>query len=155
MRAVLTLNRPPTIELLMADPVFAKMMKTRPQVPDNLTTPTLSPMWHVWVYTTSETWKRARFDLYDDAWRLFRKKMRDESVQDVTITNVRMFTPPPVGFRWQHRKYPWCARCRRPSLFLHRYSHRALRGSVTTYDEPLRCFYCGIRKVALPNHSPR
>lgn len=154
VRRVLTMNLPPDMRTLMADPAFAKMMRTRPRVPANLVRPELSPMWQVWVLTGDDHWRRAQCETYDRAWQVFRRQLENDSVQDVAIVNVRQFSPPPAGFKWAYRKYPWCARCRRPSLFLERHNHRALTSSVITHDEAYRCFYCGIRQVALPRYSP-
>ena len=151
----LTLNRPPTLLELLEDPIFAKFMRTRPRIPANLARASLTPMWHVWLLTTEDTWKRGRFHTYDEAYRAMKKRLVLPTTADVAIVNIRMFTPPPAQFYWRHRRNPWCARCRRPSLFITRYTHRALGNAETTVDEPNRCFYCGIRRAALPNYSPR
>lgn len=152
---MLELNLPPDIRTLMQDPSFKKMMRTRPKMPDCLTSDSLPPAWHVWVWTTDERWKRGRYRTYDEAYRKMREQLELETVADVSVVSIRRFFVPPQGFKFQPRKFPWCARCRRPSTFLEQEFHRALGRAETTLDEPFRCFYCGIRRVALPTHSPR
>lgn len=151
----LTLNRPPTMRTLLEDPAFRKMMRTRPRLPSNLIRPGMSEPWHVWILMESEKWKRGRFHTYDEAYVKMRNMLERDDVQDVAITSIRFMLPPPIGFKWQSRKYPWCARCRRPSVFLYRLLHRAIDFEEVNTDEPIRCFYCGHRQVSLPRWNPR
>jgi DNA-directed RNA polymerase subunit RPC12/RpoP len=141
-------------ELLLNDE-FRAMMRRRPRLPENLMRPDMAPPWHLWVLTTSDKWKRGKFRTYDDAYKKMRELLKDESIEDVSITSIRYMMPPPMGFVWMDRKYPWCARCRRPSTFVLQVHHRAINFEEPTLDEPNRCFYCGIRLVALPRYSPR
>lgn len=150
----LTFNLPPTIHELMDDPIFAKMMRTRPRIPENLIHSTLSPAWNLWLLTTDDKWKRGRYANYEDAYRKMRELITDRHTADISIVSVRFMMAPPRGFVWRPRRNPWCARCRRPSLFLEDYNPRSLRDSDITFDESIRCFYCGIRSVALPKYSP-
>lgn len=151
----LQLITPPTMRTLLQDDAFRKMMKTRPRVPASLVYAGSTPAWHVWVLMMNDKWKRGKFHTYDEAYRKMKDMLGRDDVQDVSVTCIRLMFAPPVGFDWQWEKYPWCARCRRPSLFFERLTHRAINFEQITYDEPYRCFYCGIRKVALPRHSPR
>lgn len=132
------------------------MMRRVPRIPANLTLPGMTQPWHVWVMKTDGKWQRGRYHTYADAFKLMKTKLADEHVADVSIVSIRWLTPPPIGFRWKSGQYPWCPRCRRPSLFQQAYDHRALpRDAELTYDEPMRCFYCGIRQAAFPRYSPR
>jgi hypothetical protein len=151
---VLEINRPPTMRMLLQDETFREMMRRRPRIPGNLTRPELSPPWQVWVLTGAEKWRRGEFPTYSDAFAVMRAKLKDESILDVSLVSKRFLMGPPPGFKWQSRKYPWCPRCRRPSLFLTKYSHRNLRDVEVTFDEPIRCFYCGIRQAAFPRYVP-
>lgn len=139
----------------MQDEYFRAMMRRRPKLPANLIRPDLSPPWRLWALTTGDKWKSGRFDTYDEAYAKMRELLKKESIDDVAITSVRFMMPPPIGFRWSSRKYPWCARCRRPSTFFYRLQHRAVDFEEIVTDEPMRCFYCGIRQAAIPKHSPR
>jgi DNA-directed RNA polymerase subunit RPC12/RpoP len=150
----LTLIQPPTMHELMDDLVFAKMMRTRPRIPSNLTRPTQTPAWHVWRLTTEDKWQRGRYSVYDDAYRKMKELLADRHTADIAIVSIRFLMPPPANFIYRPRRNPWCGRCRRPSLFTEQWDHRALRHSDMTFDEPVRCHYCGIRRAALPHYSP-
>lgn len=153
---MLEINRPPTLRVLLEDPIYKGMIRRRPKLPANLQRDMLSPAWQVWVLTESERWRKGEFPTYDDAYRVMKKHLDREDILDVAVVSKRYLMPPPLGFRWQARKYPWCPRCRRPSLFTVSYNHRALRGvEAVTFDEPLRCFYCGIRQAAFPRYGYR
>ncbi len=153
---MLELNRPPQLKVLLKDEAYRDMIRRRPRIPDNLVRPDLlSPAWQVWVLTMSDKWRRGEFASYEDAYRVMRDKLKDDTTQDVCIVSKRFLMPPPMGFKWSWRKYPWCPRCRRPSVFNRRYKHRNLQGAQLTYDEPNRCFYCGIRQAAFSRYLPR
>lgn len=155
VRDVLELNLPPDIRTLMQDPIYAKFVRTRPKLPATLTHPSLSPPWVVWVWMSNEKWRTKEFATYDEAYLLMKRQLELPNVTDLAIVCKRRMVGPPAGYRWPSRKYPWCARCRRPSMFLNRLHHRALRGAEVTLVDTERCFYCGIRQIALPKHSPR
>lgn len=152
----LSVIHPPDIRSLLRNRTYRQMMTRQPRLPANLTRSDMSPPWQVWLLTTSGKWKRGRYNTYTDAYNLMRRKLKDESVEDIAVVSMRYLMPPPMGYVWDHYKYPWCPRCRRPSLFQQRYDHRALPAHCElTYDEPLRCWYCGIRQAAFPRYSPR
>lgn len=153
--SMLEINRPPSLRMLLRDEFYRGMMRKRPKVPSNLLRPELSPAWQVWVLTESEKWRRGEFASYDEAFTVVRVKLKQEGILDVALVSKRYMMPPPIGFKWQWRKYPWCPRCRRPSLFTVKYNHRNLRDVDVTFDEPIRCFYCGIRQAAFPRYTPR
>lgn len=139
----------------MEDEFFRGMMRRRPRLPSNLLRPGMSEPWHVWVLMDNDRWKRARFHTYDESYAKMKALLKRGDVVDVSITSIRFMMPPPIGFNWSNRRYPWCARCRRPSTFLYRLEHRAIDFEEINTDEPMRCFYCGIRQTAIPTHSPR
>lgn len=151
--SMLELVRPPDMRTLLEDPVYAAFTRRRPKLAPHLTHPSLSPAWQVWVLTTAEKWRKAEFSTYDECYALMRKQLALTTVSDVAIVCKRRMVAPPDGYVWSDH-FPWCARCRRPSSFTIKYNHRALRGHEVTYDEPFRCFYCGIRQAATPRYSP-
>lgn len=147
--------RPPTLTTLMEDKYFRQMMRRNLVLPANLTPPTLSPPFLLWRLTTDGKWQRGQYRTYADAFEAMKKYLAREDTADLSIVSKRKMFPPPIGFRWNVHRFSWCARCRRPSTFRTRYSHHALRGVDITYDDSQRCFYCGIRRVALPKYMPR
>lgn len=141
---------------LLADEIFAKYMRRVPRLHDNIVeSGTKNPPWLLWVEFTDGKWKRKGFADYADAYRRMKKLLEDEHVLDVCIVSRRQMFAPPMTYNWQYRKFPWCARCRRPSMFPFSLTHRAIEIVDYTFDEPERCYYCGIRRAALPKHSPR
>jgi hypothetical protein len=137
---------------LLEIPVFRAMMRRRPKLGDHLVHPVLTPPWTVWVITNEEKWRRRDVQTYDEAYRLMRAQLDKPTVSDVAIVCKRRQLPPPEGFTWDQ---PWCPRCRRPTMFSKKILHRALKGHEITFDEPIRCFYCGIREVAVSRWSYR
>ena len=152
----LELVQPPDMRRLLRNTTFRQMMTRQPRIPANLLNPDLSPPWQVWVLKTDGIWQRGKYQNYTDAYNMMRRKLKDGRVADIAVVSMRYLMPPPSGFRWNSRAFPWCPRCRRPSLFRERYDHRALPDDCElTLDEPLRCFYCGIRRAAFPRYRPR
>lgn len=145
--------KPPDIRTLLEDPTFAKFMRTRPRMPANATHPSMPPAWAMWVLLDTDKWRTAEFRVYDDAYKKMKQLLKNDRVVDLSIVSKRVMMPPPEGLSWAGRQR-WCGRCRRPSLFRTSLGHRALRGAELTLDDPERCFYCGIRLVALPRYSP-
>jgi len=140
---------------LLEDEYFRAMMRRNLVLPTNLTSPSLSPPFLLWRLTTDNVWQRGQYHTYADAYRSMKKQLEKPTTADVAIVSRRKMFPPPIGFKWKAGRFPWCARCRRPSAFRLRYTHHATRGVEITTDESVRCFYCGIRRVALPRYSPR
>lgn len=148
-------SRPPSLGQLLEDEYFARMMRRNIVLPENLTAPTLSPPFALWRLRDDGRWQRGQYQTYADAFRAMKKFIAMPTTADLSIVSKRKMFPPPIGFRWNTRLYSWCGRCRRPSTFRTRYSHHALVGVAMTTDESRRCYYCGIRQVALPRYSPR
>lgn len=140
---------------LLKDEYFRGMMRRNVTLPSNLTSPTLSPPWMLWRLTDGGLWQRGQYTDYADAFRAMRKQLEKPDTADVSLVCKRKMFLPPIGFKWNTSRYQWCARCRRPSTFRVRYSHHALKGADLTTDESIRCFYCGIRRVAMPKSKPR
>lgn len=147
-------NPPPDMRTLLRDPIYAKFMRIRPKLAPHLLHESLSPAWQVWVLTTADKWRKAEFRTYDESFALMKRQLALDTVSDVAIVCKRRMIAPPAGFVWSDH-FPWCARCRRPSVFTRKYNHRALRNSVTTLEDNIRCWYCGHRLITLPTHSPR
>lgn len=147
--------RPPSLSELLTDPYFARMMRRNIVLPSNLTAPTLSPPFALWRLTDDSRWQRGQYQTYAEAFAAMKRHLARENTLDIAIVSKRKMFPPPIGFKWSTRQFSWCARCRRPSTFRTRYTHHAMRGVEMTTDESRRCYYCGIRQVALPRHKPR
>jgi hypothetical protein len=147
--------KPPSIRELLQEESFKRMMKTIPALPDTLT---WGDPWQLWGLTHAEKWRTAKFPTYADAWRKAVQMIREKDIyQDVCVVSRRVFFPPPAGFVTHEYSGEWCGRCRRPSFFWRLpESHHALRNQpALTDDEPFRCYYCGIRQVAMPRYEKR
>lgn len=144
---------PPSIHMLMLDPMFVRFMKSVPTLPDNLV---WGHPWEIRALTPSGRWASRRFETYRDGWSMFVKAYRDpDKFTDVVIVSRRKFFGPPPHFVWDPA-YTWCPRCRRPSTFtVHDRPHPALKLTfVPTTDDPESCFYCGQRRAAIPRYQP-
>lgn len=145
---------PPTIHELLADPVMRMYYKTRPTIPRTLE---WGEPWMVWATDHEGKWGRKMFESYTLAWEKVVKIYRDpDRYRDVALVSRRLLFPPPLKATWRSG-YDWCSRCRRPSEFRERSpEHHALRTMpVLTEDAPRRCYYCGIRRAAMPHYSGR
>lgn len=140
---------PPTLRELLADPVFRMYYKKEPRLPESLQ---WGEPWQMWAVTHDGRWGTRKFETYAEAWaKTIEFYRQPDKFRDVCIVSRRvMFDPPPRAF-WSASKFSWCSRCRRPSEFRQRSpQHHALRSMpVLTDDNPRRCYYCGIRKVAM------
>jgi len=143
---------PPDIRELLQVPEFLRMMKTAPWLPQNLRQ---GDPWRLWALKNDGVWVTLEYPTYADAWRVLVKAVRaPERFQDAAIVNKRRMTAPPDGLERALRRAgftgPWCPRCRRPTYFgAFKPTHHALRlMPVLSEDEPFRCYYCGIRRVA-------
>jgi hypothetical protein len=147
-----TLITPPSIHSLMLDPVYAKFMKTIPRLPESISH---GNPWQVWVQRDNGKWATTRTPTYRDAWSHFRRAYDNpDAFIDVAITSRRRFFGPPAHYVWDVNAYPWCPRCRRPSVFHETMVHHALKfSSVISSDEPYRCHFCGIRKAIVGTYN--
>jgi hypothetical protein len=145
--------KPPTIFQLMDDPVYYRMFKTIPRLPESLRH---GDPWAVWARKTDGRWMGGNFPDYRTAWGVVVKAMRNDAVEDVSIVSRRLMIPPPPGAHWEWR-YGWCSRCRRPTSFAIRPGHHALTKApvrITDPSEPKkRCYYCGMREVSMPTYT--
>jgi hypothetical protein len=165
------LASPPTMVELLDIPVFREYMEAHPTSRNpGLMRP---GAWWVWARMTDGTWKRGTFDDYGRAWDVAQRYLARDTVADVAVVSKRVLFAPPGEWRKFRQRRPdgsstiverwvptytvpigleWCARCRRPSTFRHwSATHHALRLQPTlATDEPLRCYYCGIRRAGLP-----
>lgn len=167
---------PPTIHDLLSDPVYALYVAATPARHPLLEG---TAAWQVWVRDDTNRWRFGMKDEYADALDLAHRQMA-RGAEDVAIVSRRVFYGPPGEWRKYKARVPakpklnipeqveirekwvptmtwdagleWCARCRRPSSFrLLTENHHAMRHQpVRSDDEPARCYYCGIRRAAMP-----
>lgn len=142
--------KPPTMRALLDDPVYRKMFKTVPHL-----APTLrhGEPWMVWGRLVDGRWRGGNFATYADAWRVVVKAVRSPMYEDVAIISRRQFYAPPANAVWDY-PYEWCSRCRRPTHFMIRPRHHALRhlAVITTGEDAQRCYYCGQRRISMPSY---
>jgi len=144
---------PPTLKELLADPVFRLYYTRVPRLPETLS---WGEPWQVWAVTHDGRWGQRKFETYAEAWaKVVEFYKQPDKFRDVCIVSRRMMFAPPKRAHWRS-PYAWCSRCRRPSEFRQRSpEHHALRSQpVLTDDLPRRCYYCGIRKAAMPHYVP-
>lgn len=150
---------PPTLRELLTDPVFRLYYTRVPRLPENLA---WGEPWTVWAVTQNNKWGKRQFSDYREAWAKVTELYKQEKFLDVAIVSRRVLFAPPERANWRHG-LAWCSRCRRPTEFRIRSTdHHALRGmeivapnAMFNHDEEKRrCYYCGIRKVAMPNYNP-
>lgn len=121
-------------------------------------------------------WKGGKFHTYREAYAVVAKALKAKTSDnkpkyyDMSISSrIQLFsphhtlTPDLQAITSSHNmlttytseNLEWCGRCRRPTMFEWAMrSHHALRSSpAITTDDPYRCFYCGIRKVAMPRYT--
>lgn len=122
-------------------------------------------------------WKGGKFHTYREAYSVVAKALKAKDPQtnkpkyyDMCISSrIQLFephytlTPDLQAITSNHNRLTtytsenleWCGRCRRLTTFEWAMrSHHALRSSLAiTTDDPYRCFYCGIRKVAMPKYK--
>lgn len=142
--------KPPTIHTLLEDPAWRRMVKRVP-----LLAPPLrwGHPWAVYARRMDGRWTGGTFATYRDAWLVVVKAVRNPSYEDVSIVSRRQMFGPPEDFVWDW-PFEWCSRCRRPSSFIVRPHHHALRSCIVlTSDDPYRCYYCGMRRVAMPAYD--
>jgi hypothetical protein len=164
---------------LMDDEVFRGYMEATPPLVAEHRLLQIPGAWRLWVRGTDDRWRTKRHDSYPIALAQMTTLLARPEVDDVAITSLRVFFGPPgkwvkvkrrypgrgdqpstvrieekwvPTFAWDDAYYDWCARCRRPSTFRALYEdHHAMRlQPVMTTDDPARCVFCGIRRVALP-----
>lgn len=142
--------KPPTLNVLLEDPVYRRMFKTIPHLSPTLTN---GKPWSVWARRKDGKWRGGHFATYRDGWLIVCKALKSPLYEDVSIVSRRQMFEPPPGATWDY-PFAWCSRCRRPSSFGIRPNHHALVGApalITDTSEPRqRCYYCGIRQVAMP-----
>lgn len=154
---------PPTLRVLLEDPVYKRMFTTPPRLSFVQTVPDARP-WVVYRRTVTEgaegepvtRWTGARCPTYPAAFTYARDALRARdgdafAYDDVVVVSRAVLYAPPPGFYWTD--YPggfsmhWCGRCRRPSNFRIRPKHHALRNApALTRDDARRCYTCGARE---------
>lgn len=138
----------------MGDPIFRMYYCRRLTLPDSLQ---WGEPWQLWAVNHDGQWGMRMYADYGEAWGKLTKIYKDpDRFRDVTLVSRRVLHAPPPKLVWNAARYPWCSRCRRPSEFRERSpQHHALRlQPVLTDDEPRRCYYCGMRKIAMPVYYP-
>lgn len=145
---------PPTLRELLADPVYRMYYAREPHLPEALE---WGEPWLVWAVTHEGQWGKKTFETYAEAWsKVVELYKKPDKIRDICVVSRRMMFAPPRRALWKASVHSWCARCRRPSEFRQRSpEHHALRSQpVLTDDAPRRCYYCGIRKIAMPFWTP-
>jgi hypothetical protein len=163
---------------LLEDPVFRAYMKT---VPPKHQANNHGEPWQLWVRTAEGKWRTKNFTSYRDVWPVFVAQLKAHPDVTITSRRVfyappgewydqkvrRQRRPTPdnpktthvvVERRWRQLFHwdvglEWCGRCRRPSSWIPLFpNHHALRRQPTvTPEDNLRCVYCGIRWIAVPD----
>lgn len=177
-RRYLVIITPPTMRELLEDPAYRSYVRKVPFIPANLRH---GDPWQIWVRTIRGTWKTGQFPTYADAWKAtVRRVKNDPDAADVCLVSKRVFYAPPgvwedykVRVTEQGKKprietrsrwvttltwdvgLDWCGRCRRPSRFipLSERHHAIRKMAVMAAEDNLRCMFCGIRWVALPDQD--
>ena len=134
------LRYPPTLSSLLDDERYYNYLGRRPK---------FSTSWLVMAHTTSLTWKRGLFDKYSIALQKVTDLMDDDSIRDISIISRGHLSKEP---KWMPVLYSsvfdkWCARCRRPTLYL--ISNRtppAFINAPALVKGAKRCFFCGARE---------
>lgn len=136
---------------LLDDPAYRRQFKTIPRLPESLQ---WGQPWAVWARRVDGGWRGALTATYRDAWGVVVKAVRSPLYEDVSVVSRRMLFDPPADVVWDEVYFSWCFRCRRPSSFIVRPDHHALRGAPARITDPTeprdRCYYCGMRIVAMP-----
>lgn len=153
---------PPTLTELLENETYAAWFKRDPRMPGSVRR---DAPWQIIARRTpgapGATWAVRRMPSYADAYRRARRMLGDPEWEDVAVCSRAVMFRPPRGFEWSSR-FHWCARCRRPSLFQPTRLHpvtasqvsAALRSAIMLVPEKQeRCYYCGIRRVALPRYG--
>jgi hypothetical protein len=173
-------DRPPTLKELAGDPTYRRYLKTPPRLPESLAwgypyrlyveLPRATKLLGI-NDDASSRWLTKKYHTYAEAWNKAVKVLRHPDTIDACIVSVRHFFDPPIveTKRLRNRQtkkitirqvfwlpdppYEWCFRCRRPTLFQSLPpDHHALRTQpVVSPDSPYRCWFCGIRRVAMPS----
>lgn len=179
---VTRMTTPPTLRELLQIPAYRKYFTTIPALTIKSTAP-MWQVWIATSATDSHEghssfrWKGGKFHTYREAYSVVAKalKAKDSTTNkpkyyDMCITSrIQLFTPPVLLTpdlslitathnrlaTYVSESLDWCGRCRRPSTFEWAMrSHHALRSApAITTDDPYRCFYCGIRKIAMPRYK--
>lgn len=155
---------PPTLAQLLDDPVYAAYARRNPRMPAGVRS---DAPWQLIARRASgaqgRLWALRMMPTYADAYRRARSMIGDPAWEDVSICSRGVMFKPPLDFVWNLR-FDWCARCRRPSLFrklnLHpvisaQVSDSLRRAIIISEEMPRRCYYCGIRKEAMPRYVAR
>jgi hypothetical protein len=140
---------------LMENPVYGKFIKRNVTLPVNVQS---GMPWMIMARRTPEAegspWARKLMPDYKASYFKMKELLSDSDFSDVSIISRRMLFAPPLGFVWPVKKYPWCGRCRRPTVFQYALKHPALNGApVLSYEDPWRCLYCGMRQISMPRYS--
>lgn len=148
------MDKPPTIHELMDNPLYVSYLRKIPRIPANIAHG--NPWMLVSRIVTDDGrngWTIKYFETYRDMWPVFVSRFKNPRYLDLSLVSRRKFFTPPQHLVWDP-SYDWCPRCRRPSTFIEKPKHHALKGiDYRTTEEPFVCYYCGIRWAAI-RHSP-
>lgn len=155
--------RPPTLHDLVKIPQYRDYLRILPEMPEGVD---LNNPWQVWARKVEAGWTSRLCTDYTTAYAIVRYLLRQtDKYDDVCIVSRSVLFGEPGRLvvtagsytefvsdfhgAWDPDLYPWCARCRRPTVYrVYQAVHRALRTApVISADEPFRCYYCGARRI--------
>lgn len=147
---------PPTLSELLEDDVYARYFSRNPILGGD---PGPSP-WRLVARRHEDDdrapWAIKDFPSFAEARRRALRVVGSGRYRDACVVSRRTFFRPPVGFAWDHLRFRWCGRCRRPTIFREMRGHPALRGAAVVDRDPIsRCYYCGVRETMMPEYLPR
>ncbi len=147
---------PPTLMELLEDEVYSRYFSRNPILPALAS----AEPWRLMARRSPDdprsTWAIKDFASFADARRRALRVVGSENYVDAAVVSRVTFFRPPLDFTWNERKFRWCGRCRRPTLFREMTGHQALRGAAVVDGDPIsRCYYCGVRETMMPRYRPR
>lgn len=153
---------PPSLRMLWDDDTYRSFLERKPRLPTNLQHGQpwmVAARWtddYIYEMNKSRAWAHRNYCDYFQALDFALELLDRRAIADVAVISRRKLYQPFVNFTWEPR-FSWCGRCRRPTLFRKTSAaHHALRNApAITLEDPYRCYYCGMRRVAQPNYKER
>lgn len=135
-----------TLAKLLKDPDYRAYFIRQPQLPKGLYHP--APF-KVWGLKDDGRWAGKPVATFAEGFELTKKMLRHPDFTDVSISSrvIGFRAPEDLKLKYQADGYDWCIMCRRPTHFIARRKHHALRDDLHKYfsHHPV-CTYCGMRE---------